>query len=115
MVRSLCPFRDPSFAYCPSIGQSGGILVAWNSLLWQMVDVHIGVYSVSVIIRDSHANCEGVATSVYGPNQSSHHSEFWAELSFVARKWQCPWVIGGDSNVIRFSSKKKGGCPVLHI
>lgn len=32
------------------------------------------------------------------------------KLSLVEGKWQRPWVTGGDFNIIRFSSKKKGGC-----
>lgn len=78
-VRSLCPFRDPSFVCRPSLGRSGGILLAWNSKLWQMVDVFIGVYSVSVRIRDVRANCDWVATSVYGPlinRQSLYRCDF---------------------------------------
>lgn len=33
MVRSLCPFRDHSFVFCPSIGRLGGILLVWNSVM----------------------------------------------------------------------------------
>lgn len=68
VVRSLCPFCDPNFVFCQSVGRSGGILLVWNSMLWQMLDVHVGVYSVSVLVKDVCFNTEWVATFVYGPN-----------------------------------------------
>lgn len=97
MVRSLCPICDPSFVYYPSIGMSGGILLVWNSRSWQLEDFHVGVYSVLALVRDARANCEWVATSVYGLNQSLYRTDFWAELSYASRKWQ--------RNIICFTSE----------
>lgn len=111
VVSSLFPFHDPSFVFCPSTGRSGGILLVWNSTLWQMVDAYVGSILVSVLVKDVHTHVEWVATSVCGPNQSSDRSAFWAELSSIAGRWQHSWVIGGDFNIIRFSSEK-GGCRV---
>lgn len=51
-----------------------------------------------------------MATSIYGPNNSNGRGDFWAESSQVARKWNKPWALGGDFNVIRFPYEKKGGC-----
>lgn len=53
-----------------------------------------------------------MVTFVYGPNISSDRSTFWAELSFMAGKWYCPWVAGGDFIIIRFSSEKRGCGPL---
>ena len=37
-VRSFCPKRLDSFAFSPSVGASGGILVVWNSsIFWGTV------------------------------------------------------------------------------
>lgn len=77
-----------------------------------MVDVNVGVYSVSVLVEDARTNLDWVATSIYGPNQSLNRSTFWLELSFVAGRLHCPLVIGRDFNIIQFSSKKRGGCPI---
>lgn len=109
----LCPFQDPSFVFFPSSGRSGGILLVWNSRLWHKVDVFVGVYSVSSLVKDVRTNSIWVATSVYGPNQSMYRSAFSGELSTVAERWHCPWVLGGDFNVIRFSLERKGGCPIF--
>lgn len=37
---------------------------------------------------------------------------FLGELSSIVGRWPCPWVIGEDFNIIRFSSERKGGCPI---
>lgn len=52
----------------PSNGSSGGILLLWNSMLWKLLDVYVGFFSVSDLIRDARSKVEWVATSVYGPN-----------------------------------------------
>lgn len=69
-------------------------------------------HSQSVLVRDLRKGVEKVATCVYGPCSSSGRIAFWGELNFVVGKWNRPWVVGGDCNVIRFSNKKKGGCSI---
>lgn len=39
-------------------------------MVWQLLDVFVGLYSVLVLVRDARRNVEWVATSVYGPNES---------------------------------------------
>lgn len=63
-------------------------------------------------MKDVRCDAEWVATSVYGPNNANDRGVFWAELNHVAGLWNHPWVVGGDFNVIRFPSEKKGGCSI---
>lgn len=72
IVRSICSFHDPKYVFRHSNGMLGGILLVWNSLLWQMQDVYIGSFSISVLVKDVRKNVQWVATSVYGPNDSSY-------------------------------------------
>lgn len=62
-----------------------------------MLNVYVGSFSVSVLVKDARNNVEWVATSVYSPCQSSDRSTFWGELTFIAGRWHRPWVIGGQS------------------
>lgn len=100
VVRSRCLFRDSSFVFRPSIGRSGDILLVWNSMLWQIVDFYVGVYSMSALVRDVCSNIEWVATPVYAPNRFLDRNSLCGELSYVAGRWYRPWVIGGDFNII---------------
>ena len=95
------------FVMCPSSGASGGILIAWNEAYWQKEDEFVGRYSVSVLFKDARHNTEWVASSIYGPTNIDDEADFWAELSHVAGIWNCPWILGGDFNVIRFPNEKE--------
>lgn len=109
VIRELCPWSDCQFAFCPSIGASGGILIVWNAAYWQKLDEFVGRFSVSVLLQDIRCNGEWVATSVYGSSNAHDKVDLWVELSQVAGRWYRPWLLGGDFNVIRFPNEKKGG------
>lgn len=111
VASSLCPFRDPSFVLSVICKvRLGGILLVCNSLLSQMVDVYVCSFSVSVLVKDACTNVEWVTTSVYGPNQSSNRSVFWAELSSVAGRCNRLWVIGGAIMLLDFRQKRRVSC-----
>lgn len=63
-----------------------------------------------MLVRDVQKIVECIATSVYGLCISSERSVFLAEFSQVASRWESPWVLGGDFNIIRFSNERKRGC-----
>lgn len=103
IVQSLRAFSKASWIYCPSIGNSRGILLVWNSRFGQKHDDYTRDFSMSVLVKDLQGGYEWVATSVYRSNNSSERAAFWAKLNFVVGKWGRPWVVGGDFNVTRFS------------
>ena len=70
----------------------------------------MGRFSVSVLFKDVRCDVEWVATSVYGPTNVNEKADFWAELNQLARLWNCPRMLGGDFNVIRFPTERKRGC-----
>lgn len=53
VVHSICTFYDPSYAFLPSEGMSRGILLLWNSVLWQMLDGFIGSFLVLILVCDA--------------------------------------------------------------
>lgn len=112
VICSIFVFHEADFVYGPSEEASGVILLLRNSTLSKKLDVYVGSYSVSTIVRGMCKGVEWVATSIYGPVSSSDLGEFCSKLNTVAGKWNRPWVVGGDFNVIRFSNERKVGCPI---
>ncbi|KAK1303617.1 hypothetical protein QJS10_CPB11g00821 [Acorus calamus] len=86
----------------PSVGMSGGIVVAWNASRWKKIDAQILNYSVSVILEDLNSHWRWVLSGVYGPNADAERESFWQELSGVKAGWNLPWCLMGDFNITRF-------------
>lgn len=49
------------------------------------------------------------SSRVHEPNNKTMRRAFWEELRALNDKWNRPWVIGGDFNVVRFQHEWKGG------
>lgn len=90
-------------------GTAGGLISMWCSKSVVMEDSWNGKFSSSVVVKDVGLGYSWVVTNVYGPNDARLRDEFWAELEDVRNRWDLPWCVGGDFNVIRFSHEKRGG------
>ena len=51
MIRSFCPRRFDQFAFSPSVGASGGILIIWSSSVFEGQLVEIQRFSVVVSFK----------------------------------------------------------------
>ena len=47
-----------------------------------------------------------VFTRVYGPTVGFDRTEFFDELESEAFRWEAPWCIGGDFNIVRFLMRR---------
>lgn len=66
VINSLYVFPNANFVFCPSRGLSRGILLVWNSDLWQQLDVHVVVVVFFFcFIKDAQRNVEWVASFIY--------------------------------------------------
>lgn len=85
---------------------ASSIVILWDSQVVSVSDSWIGEFSASAMLEDLANNSKWPMTYVYGPNYSGMRLDFWKELG----SWNGPCCVGGDRNVIRFSSEKLGGC-----
>ncbi len=47
-------------------------------------------------------------SGVYGPVVDRDRRLMWDELAGICSWWDVPWCLGGDFNVVRFPSEKRG-------
>jgi exonuclease III len=98
-IISMLGAEFSEFNYLPSVGASGGILMAWKR----------GVQVTSLRREDNHSISVQFLTSaglpwwltcVYGPQGNDRKIEFLQELRDIRQACQGPWAIVGDFNLI---------------
>lgn len=90
-------------------GSAGGILVGANADMFNMVVKDILKFSISVMLTCKKSGFVWKLVVVYGPAYDDLKQDFLEELDVVMSAWQGPTLVGGDFNLIRFTSDKSNG------
>lgn len=90
---------DNNFICRPSIGASGGILIAWRRRLGTVQDSRVDNHSVSVQFCPA-TESPWWLTCVYGPQDNQEKIQFLQELRDIRSQCTGPWVVAGDFNLI---------------
>ncbi|KAG5540961.1 hypothetical protein RHGRI_020999 [Rhododendron griersonianum] len=106
VVRELCGSRWVDWILLDATGAAGGVLVLWDSRVVERIDVEVGMFSVSCLFKNVEDGFRWVFTGVYGPVIHRLREDMWEELSAVAFRWDAPWCVGGDFNVVRFPHER---------
>lgn len=62
-----------------------------------------------VTIQFKLNNKEFVISILYARCSALERLELWEELDTISENMHCPWIIGGDFNVILYEEEKLGG------
>ncbi|KAI9074822.1 hypothetical protein K1719_043246 [Acacia pycnantha] len=98
------------YAFVPSIGRSGGLIMAWKS----------NCVRIQVLQTDRqfiHVRCSPVGstefllTAVYAIPNPTLKASLWRELTCLSSLISMPWVVIGDLNDILRSTERTGGSP----
>lgn len=73
---------------------------------FEVENVENGEFMISANIFDKKLKKTWSFANVYGPAQDELKDSFLAELSSFCFKAKYPMLLGGDFNILRFSSKK---------
>ena len=101
MIRSFCPRRFDQFAFSPSVGASGGILIIWNSSVFEGQLLEIQRYSVVVSFKSVHSSEKWTMVSTYGPCEGQPRDDFVSWLYHLSIPSDEHWLLLGDFNFIR--------------
>ena len=69
-LKNFCPKRIGKFAFLPSIGASGGLLIAWNEHVFLGQVHHNNEFSILILFTSKHNGEQWLLTNVYGPCHS---------------------------------------------
>ena len=100
-IRKFCPSAFDSFEFLPSVGASGGMLVAWKGSLFTGIKIFSNAYAISVEFTSLHNLDKWLLTNVYGPCTSDGKVEFTNWLKNINMLEDVDWILLGDFNLIR--------------
>eukprot|EP00253_Pinus_taeda_P015016 PITA_15016 len=93
---------------------AGCILTLWNPQKLGIIDAEASRNYLSVVIQPVGDRETYLVTNVYGPHRMDDKLRFLDSLVELRdRHVGVPWIIGGDFNMIKSLSNKKGGTRTL--
>lgn len=110
-LRNVCPTGFDSFECLPSVGASGGILIAWKSTLFREELLFSNEFAQSVEFISLHNDARWILTCVYGPCTADRKRTFIEWFKDIQMPGDVDWIIMGDFNLIRSpdNRNKPGG------
>ena len=81
-------------------GAASGIVVFWDNMVLELVDLENEVFSISYHFKNCEDGFIWTFTRVYGPTLRKDSECFWDELGAIKGLWNGPWCVAGDFNVI---------------
>jgi len=100
-IKNFCPGDFDLFEFLPSVGASGGILVAWRSAAFEGQLVFSNDYALSVEFTSRLNNETWILTTVYAPCTPSGKRAFLDWFKEIQMPADSDWLIVGDFNLIR--------------
>jgi exonuclease III len=97
---TLGPYFDNNFAFLPTIGTKGGILIAAKLSLLTIQNPVLTNHNVSVKVVDSRFNDEWMITGVYGPQVTLDKKMLIRELKRLKQAVLDKWLLLEDFNLI---------------
>ena len=89
---------------------AGGILTLWNPQKIDIIDAKASRDYLSVVIQPVGDKEIYLVTNVYGPQRMEGKLKLLDSLQDLReRHARIPWILGGDFNMIKLLSEKKGG------
>jgi exonuclease III len=101
-LRKFCPKRFDKFAFHPSVGASGGIIVIWNSSVVSGVVIASLPYAITIEFSSTMTLTEKwLLSNINGSCAGELRDEFvnWMN-SLIIDPDQC-WILMGDFNFVR--------------
>jgi exonuclease III len=97
-----------------SVGKSGGILCGARYDSLDVQSVKLGEFMVLMYVWDCKKKCRWAVIVVYGPAHEEFKAKFLAELVSFCNCVDCPYIVGGDFNILCSVKEKNKPCALPH-
>ncbi|GKE20981.1 RNA-directed DNA polymerase, eukaryota [Tanacetum coccineum] len=99
-IEDLWGGKGFGFAQLPANGNSGGILLIWDTRMFTCNGENGDERFIGV--KESwKGNIEVFLVCIYGPHVTGQKASLWDRISGMMYKWNGTWCIFGDLNVVR--------------
>lgn len=106
ILRKVLPASFDAYVFAPSVGASGGLLVAWKSnLFYGSLKFSTG-FALAVQFISKHNCTMWNLINVYGPCTNEGRVEFTDWLKSVDIDQDEDWIILGDFNMYRYPKNR---------
>ncbi|PWA76953.1 hypothetical protein CTI12_AA229170 [Artemisia annua] len=100
-VEDLWGEQGCGYAQLPANGNSGGIIMIWDTRVFTCKEAVGDERFISVKGTWKGKNEEVFLVCIYGPHVSRQKTSLWDRIEGLMNKWQGAWCIFGDLNVVR--------------
>lgn len=113
-LRKFAPRRFDKFDYIPSVGASGGILVAWIGSMFDGSVVDKQSYAMTISFTYRHNGDLWNLTTVYGSCSEPSRTTFLSWFRSLNIQDEDKWMILGDFNFYRsLEDRNRAGGDIL--
>ena len=105
-IKNFCPNRINKFAFLPSVGASGGLLVAWNGSQFSGEIIAQNRFSLSMQFTSLLSNQSWILSNIYGPCDPQDKMEFIHWFLNIHMPDDVDWILMGDFNLMRAPSDR---------
>ncbi|XP_071687285.1 uncharacterized protein [Rutidosis leptorrhynchoides] len=88
------------------IGKSGGLLVIWDSSVFDIIDCVGGINFLAIRGKWVSSGMESIIVNVYGPHSDRDKKVFWESLENLVGSINTSWLLVGDFNEVRSSDDR---------
>ena len=106
LLRQIDPMQTYLWKWIPSIGKSEGILSGINLEFFDVGSFCEGQFILQLNLWDKVLKKKWNLLNVYEAAHDENRREFLSELARYCNQNHDPFMVGGDFNLVRFSSKK---------
>ncbi|XP_071741383.1 uncharacterized protein [Rutidosis leptorrhynchoides] len=105
-VQNLWGSSDFGFIQKDAIGNSGGLLLIWDTNFFEATEATGDEFFLAVRGKWKPSGIESIIVNVYGPHCDPGKIRFWESLEKLLNSVDSTWALCGDFNEVRYQAER---------